>query len=91
MMRTLQFSFKIPEDEKSGTVAKCGAVKCGQETRYLIFYEFVYDGDNQILLHALWSHRCEKHGKELIKTLRKAGKKLHVIDLTAGKVKVRFT
>lgn len=88
MMRTLQLQFKLPEKE---SILKCGSERCEKNTRYVIFYDFIYDRDVQLVLCALRSNRCEKHGKHLMKTLKEAKKEFQVIDLIFGKEKVQFT
>jgi len=70
---------------------KCGTAKCEKEARYCIIFDYVYDGDHQVVLWATESYACEEHSKPLIRTLRKSEKEFEVCDLIGGKEVVHFT
>lgn len=78
----------VPENEEH---TKCGICHCGKDTKYVIAYDYIYDGDRQTVLCCTWSWVCAKHLKQLISVLKKASKEYAVYRIKTQKVKVEFT
>lgn len=78
----------VPENEER---AKCDVCHCGKNTKYVVAYDYIYDGDRQTVLCCTWSWLCGRHLRRLVKTLQKASKEYLVYEVKLTKVKVEFT